>query len=157
MASGSLMKMNRSDQMWHSIIVLVLMLAMSVSAAPASPGKVTFLKGTEVTVANDDGSNPVALTSDMLSKEGLRWSPSGKRIAYVIAGSQAKNPKTHASIVVVPGGGGAPATIPVLSTEADGTVVGGMRFVEDSGWYSESAVFATGSANPHVAEYRIMD
>ena len=32
-----------------------------------------------------------------------------------------------------------------------------MRFVENSGWYSDSTVFASGSENPHYAEYRIFD
>jgi hypothetical protein len=145
------------DQMWTPIVVLALMVGTAVPAAPAAAGKVVFLKGTEVTAANADGSSPVALTSDKVPKQALRWSPSGKRIAYRIAGNKAKNPKTHAVLVVVPAGGGAPVAVPVLSTEADGTFVDGMRFVEDSGWYSDSAVFASGSANPHVAEYRIMD
>ena len=32
-----------------------------------------------------------------------------------------------------------------------------MRFVENSGWYSDSAVFVSGSENPHYAEYRIFN
>ncbi len=39
----------------------------------------------------------------------------------------------------------------------NGTIVGGLRFIEESGWYGNSAVFAAGSANPHISEYRVLD
>ena len=39
----------------------------------------------------------------------------------------------------------------------DGTPIAGMRFVENSGWYNNSAVFVSGSENPHYAEYRVFD
>jgi hypothetical protein len=58
---------------------------------------------------------------------------------------------------IVPAEGGEAITVPVLKADADGAFVDGMRFVEESGWYSNSEIFATGSANPHVAEYRIID
>lgn len=138
-------------------MLLGAMVVTAVAALSAPSGKVAFLKGNELMVAGDDGSGARALTSDKVPKQGLRWSPGGSQIAYRIAGSQMVNPKTHASIVVVPAQGGNATTVPVLSMEADGTIVGGMRFVEESGWYSDTAVFASGSANPHVAEYRIMD
>ncbi|MFZ1010322.1 MAG: hypothetical protein WAN65_26020, partial [Candidatus Sulfotelmatobacter sp.] len=35
--------------------------------------------------------------------------------------------------------------------------VGGMRFVETTGWFGDNAVYAEGSANPYIAEYRIFD
>jgi hypothetical protein len=87
----------------------------------------------------------------------LRWSPEGSRVAYRIAGNQASDPKTHSDIEIVSAEGGKLISVPVLATEADGTFVGGMRFVEQAGWHSSSEIFASGSANPHVAEYRIIE
>src|SRR5262249_2723873 len=66
-------------------------------------------------------------------------------------------PKTHANLIVITVDEGVHKTIPVLSTEGDGTIVGGMRFVEANGWYSHSAVFARGSVNPYITEFRIID
>lgn len=138
-------------------MIFLAMVITVVAVAPPPQGKVAFIKENALVVANDDGSGAKALTQDKLPKQGLRWSPDGNRIAYRIAGSEASNPKTHGNIVIVPAEGGDSITVPVLATEADGTFVDGMRFVEESGWHSNAEIFASGSANPHVAEYRIID
>jgi hypothetical protein len=143
--------------MRKQIIFLSAMVITAVAVALAPQGKVAFVKDNELFVANDDGSGAQTLTKDKIPKQGLRWSPDGNRIAYRIAGSQASHPKTHNHIVIVPVAGGEAVTVPVFATEADGTFVEGMRFVEESGWHSNVEVFAAGSANPHVAEYRIIN
>lgn len=149
--------MKKTEQMRNQVILLAILIAAAVAVAPASSGKVAFVVKNEIFVANEDGSGAKALTSDKIPKQGLAWAPGGDRIAYRIAGSHAANPKTHGNIIVVSPENSAPTTVPVLMTEADGSIVDGMRFIEDSGWYSDTAVFASGSANPHVAEYRIID
>lgn len=149
--------MKTTQQMRNQVILLAMLVATAVAVAPASSGKVAYIVKNEIFAANEDGSGAKALTSDKIPKQGLAWAPGGDRIAYRIAGSQAKNPKTHGNIVVVSPENSATSIAPVLMTEADGTFVDGMRFIEDSGWYSDTAVFASGSANPHVSEYRIID
>jgi hypothetical protein len=133
----------------------IVITAVAVALAPQ--GKVAFIKDNEVAVAQDDGSGAKILTKDKIPKEGLRWSPDGSRVAYRIAGSQASDPKTHNNIVIVPAAGGEAVAVPVFATEGDGTFVDGMRFVEESGWHSNSEIFAYGSANPRAAEYRIIN
>jgi hypothetical protein len=149
--------MKTTQQMRNQVILLAMLIATAVAVAPASSGKVAFILNNEIFAANEEGSGAKALTADKIPKQGLAWAPGGDRIAYRIAGSHTKNPKTHGNIVVVSPENSATSIAPVLMTEADGSIVDGMRFIEDSGWYSEAAVFASGSANPHVSEYRIID
>jgi hypothetical protein len=67
------------------------------------------------------------------------------------------NPKSRAKIEVITADGKHVGTAPVLVTEADGTEVGGMRWVESIGWFDAQRVFADGSINPHVGEFRTID
>ena len=76
---------------------------------------------------------------------------------YRVEGDKTRNPNTHARLIVITTEGSSLKNIPVLATENDGTIVGGMRFVEESGWLSDNALYALGSANPRIAEYRILD
>jgi hypothetical protein len=126
--------------------------------APGS--KVVFLKEKEVLSANADGSDQKILTHDGIPKEQPVWSPDGTKVAYVTAMSAEeafRPPKVPALINVITADGRPVKTIPVPAAMPDGTPILGMRFVEDSGWFSESAVFVSGSENPHYAEYRIFD
>lgn len=119
--------------------------------------KVVVLQGTVLITARGDGSEVKELLRDSTPKAHPRWSPDGTRIVYRIAGQKLQHPKTHANLVVIAADGSSQKTIPVKETEGDGTIVLGMRFVEESGWYSNSAVFASGSANPYRGELRIID
>jgi hypothetical protein len=143
-----------------AIYFLALALAsLSVASMAQQPqsGKVVFLRGNELLTAKADGSEAKVLVKDGLRKADPRWSADKEKIAYRIDGDKSKDPKTHANLIVVAADGSLLKTLPVLATEADGMVVGGMRFVEESGWHSNSAVFAVGSVNPSTAEYRIID
>jgi hypothetical protein len=147
----------RAERVRKVTFFVVAIVITAVAVTPEPQGRVAFTKDNELVVANDDGSGAKTLTKDRIPKQGLRWSPDGNRIAYRVAASQTTNSKTNSNIVIVPADGGQAITVPVLKTDADGVFVDGMRFVEESGWYSNSEIFAAGSANPHVAEYRIID
>jgi hypothetical protein len=138
----------------------VVLLAFASASSDLAPGtKVVFLKGNEVVSANADGSDQRILTHDGVPKERPVWSPDGTKIVYVTvpSGERVYPPKALALIHVIAADGEPLKTIPVPAAMPDGTPIEGMRFVEDNGWYNDSAVFVSGSENPHYAEYRIFD
>jgi hypothetical protein len=140
--------------------VVVLFVFASASADLAAGTKVVFLKENEVVSVNADGSEQRTLTHDGVPKERPVWSPDGAKIAYLTALSAEdafRPPKVLALINVITADGRPVKSIPVLAAMPDGTPILGMRSVEDSGWFSDSAVFVSGSENPHYAEYRIFD
>ena len=122
--------------------------------------KVVFLKENEVVSVNANGSEQKTLTHNGITKERPIWSPDGTKIAYLTALSAEdafRPPKVLALINVITADGTPVKTVPVPAAMPDGTPILGMRSVEDSGWFSNSAVFVSGSENPHYAEYRIFD
>lgn len=122
-----------------------------------SQSRVVFLKGNDLVTANRDASDVRVMVKDNVSKADPRWSPDRKKIVYRVGGEKTRNPTTHAKLIVITIGGSPSRSVPVLATESDGAVVGGMRFVEESGWLSNDQLYAMGSANPYIAEYRILD
>jgi hypothetical protein len=142
----------------NELIILLLITAVgAVYAVSQTAGKVVFLRDSQVVSANENGSDVKVLVQDKTRKGQPSWSPDGSRIAYLAAGDLTANSKVHGKLVVISAGGEHESDIPVLAAEPDGTIVGGLRFVEESGWYSNNSVYAEGSANPYIAEYRIMD
>jgi hypothetical protein len=142
-------------------MALAVFFVLPSASSDLAPGtKVVFLNEDEVISVNGDGSQQKTLTQGGVPKERPVWSPDGTKIAYVTALS-AENvfrpPKALAQIHVIDADGNPIKTIPVPAEMPDGTPIVGMRFVENSGWYSESAVFVSGSENPHYTEYRIFD
>jgi len=137
-----------------------LLVFASASSGLAPGNKVVFLKENEVVSANADGSDQRTLTHDGVPKERPAWSPDGTKIVYLTAPSAESAlhpPEALALIHVIASDGRAINVIPVPAAMPDGTPILGMRFVENSGWYNASAVFVSGSENPHYAEYRIFD
>lgn len=126
-----------------------------ISVAPDR--RIVLLRGNDLLSAKPDASDVRILVKDNVRKEDPRWSPDRKKIMYRVAGAKTRNPQTHANLVVMTSDGSPLRSIPVLAMESDGTIVGGMRFVEESGWLSNTALYAMGSANPWIAEYRILD
>lgn len=126
-----------------------------ISVAPDP--RIVLLRGNDLLTAKQDGSDVRVLVKGSLGKADPRWSPDRKKIMYRVAGEKTRNPTTHAKLIVITAEGSPLRTISVLATESDGTIVGGMRFVEESGWLSNAAVYAVGSVNPYIAEYRILD
>src|SRR5262245_61607367 len=126
------------NQTMRTICFFTLLLASTASISwghyqPAET-KIVFLKGNDLITANGDGSKVTPLVKDGIPKEEPHWSPDGERIVYRVAGSRLKDPMTHGTLVTITSSGGLEGRIPVLATESDGTVVGGMRFIESSGW-----------------------
>ncbi|MGH9897336.1 MAG: hypothetical protein ACRD4L_00595 [Pyrinomonadaceae bacterium] len=144
--------------LFRSITISLLVIGFGTIISSSMPtGKVVFLRGNEVVSAREDGLDIKILTHDDVPEAHPMWSPDGLRIAYLTAPTKSSNVKAHANIVITNSQGKTENIIPVLSVEPDGTLIGGMRFVEEIGWYSNSAVFAVGSANPYIGEYRILD
>lgn len=143
------------------IIACLAITLASVNAAgwaqDPREGKVVFLKGETLLTANASGAEARVLIKDAVRKASPQWSPNKERIVYRVDGDKTKDPKSYASLIVIGSDGKLLKNAPVLATESDGTIVGGMRFVEESGWHSNAAIFASGSVNPWKAEYRIID
>ena len=140
--------------------VLLVFAFASASSGLAPGSKVVFLKENEVVSANADGSDQRTVTHDGVLKERPVWSPDGTKIVYVTAPSSenvSHPPEALALIHVIASDGRSISVIPVPAAMPDGTPIEGMRFVEDSGWYSDSEVFVSGPENPHYAEYRIFN
>ena len=134
----------------------VIFVFVSVPSDLAPGTKVVFLRENEVVSVNADGSEQKSLTHDGIPKERPVWSPDGEKIAYLTEDALHTS-KTLAQIHVIDADGKSVKVIPVPAATPDGTPIEGMRFVENNGWYSDSAVFVSGSENPHYAEYRIFD
>jgi hypothetical protein len=137
-----------------SAFVLISTLGQ-VSVVPDA--RIVLLRGNELLTARQDGSDVRVLVRDSVGKDDPRWSPDRKKIVYRVEGQKTSDPTTHAKLIVITIDGSPLRSIPVLATEGDGTIVGGMRFVEESGWLSNAELYAMGSVNPRIAEYRILD
>ncbi len=141
------------------VLATIVVAAQQPSSLPAGDptAKVVYLRGNTVATATGDGANVRDLVADADHKWQPRWSPQGDRIAYRTPDTTAARAVSHATLRVIDTEGKPQASLPVYSTDPDGTLVGGMRFVEDSGWHSASAVFASGSVGPRSIEYRVID
>jgi hypothetical protein len=125
---------------------------------PVAPDRrIVLLRGNDLLTAKADGSDLRVVVKDSVGKADPRWSPDRKKIVYRTGGEKTGNEESHAKLIVISIEGRRLRDIPVLAIESDGTIVGGMRFVEESGWLTNTALYATGSANPYIAEYRILD
>ena len=136
---------------------LVLLAALVVRGQDVSDAKAVFLRDSKLVTAQFKGSVVKELVTDSEKKSSPTWSPRGDRIIYRTPGQQSVAPRSHANLVVIDADGRPVARAPVLSMEADGTVVGGLRFVETSGWHSDDLLFVSGSIGPQSAEYRLID
>lgn len=138
----------------------VVALAIAVTCAEALSGgasRVVFVRNNEIYTATEDGSELRRLTTDGKTKQHPKWSPDGMRIAYLTEGDTSKDPKSRAKIEIITQDGKHAATAPVLVTLADGTEVGGMRWIDTVGWYDSQHVFVKGSASPYSGEFRTID
>jgi len=127
-----------------------------LSGISAAAGKVVFVRDHQIVAAEADGSNMRVLVDDSAPKYAPKWSPDGSRIVYRIDGRSTGDPTSHAILVVIDEQGRRIGSAPVFSSEADGTMVGGMRFVANSGWHNASNLFAAGPASSVLVEYRIL-
>jgi hypothetical protein len=142
------------------IIATALMLTAmwaDVLAAGDGTSRVVFVRNNEIWTASEHGSSLRQLTSDGKPKQMPKWSPDGTEIAYLTSGDMSANPKSRAKIEIITTAGESVGTAPVLVTLADGTEVAGMRSVDSIGWLDPQHVFADGSVNPYVGEFRTID
>lgn len=149
--------MNRKTIIACFFLSTFLLISTSGQISVAPDRRIVLLRGNELLTARQDGTDVRVLVRDSVGKDDPRWSPDRKKIVYRIEGEKTRNPTTHAKLIVLTTDGRPLRSIPVLATESDGTIVGGMRFVEESGWLSNAALYAMGSVNPRIAEYRILD
>lgn len=126
-------------------------------ALAGGAGRVVFVRDSEIYTASENGSNLRQLTSDGKPKQMPKWSPDGTEIAYLTSGDMSANPKSRAKIEIITVDGKHVGTAPILVTMADGTEVGGMRWVDSIGWFDAQHVFAEGSINPHSGEFRTIN
>ena len=140
------------------IALFVLSTFVLISVGQIGPERrIVLLSGNDLLTAKPDGSDLRVVVKDSVRKADPRWSPDRKKIVYRVAGSKTGNEESHAKLIVISIEGSRLRDIPILAMESDGTIVGGMRFVEESGWLSNAELYAVGSANPYIAEYRILD
>lgn len=140
-----------------SILLTTLAMCTNVLCVAGKSSHVVFVRDSEIYTADEDGSNIRRITLDGKPKQWPKWSPEGSRIAYLTDGDMRANPKRSATIRIINSSGEEVGSAPVLVTLPDGTPVAGMRGVELIGWYDSDHVFAAGSANPYVVEYRTID
>jgi hypothetical protein len=131
-----------------------LILVFVLTSASAQRGKVVFLRNHQIFSANEDGKEVKQITADAVPRYHPKWSPDGSRIAYELDGNSDADPKTHVVLGVMTEAGTSAARVPVFATQDDGTLRLGMRFVEESGWFSNHDLYASGSANPTTEELR---
>ena len=142
----------------RAAIALMTVVAWAQALALAGgDSRVVFVRDNEIYTANEDGSSLRQFTSDGKPKQMPRWSPDGTEIAYLTSGDMSANPKSRAKIEIITAGGKRVGTAPVLVTMADGSEVVGMRWVESIGWFDAQHIFAEGSVNPHVDEFRTIN
>lgn len=139
------------------VLFTILAMCINVLCMAGESGRVVFVRDNEIYTANGDGSNIRRITVDGKQKQWPKWSPDGTRIAYLTEGDMSANPKSRSKIEIISASGKHVGTAPVLVTLPDGTPVAGIRWVELIGWYDFDHVFAAGSANPYVVEYRTID
>ena len=143
---------------WSVAIALASVAGAAACASRSVQPKVVFLRDTRIVTADESGANVRELVADGQRKADPQWSPQGDHIVYRTAAGEAPGrPQQHAHLVVIRPDGGAVGTVTVRSTEDDGTTVGGMRFVERSGWHGDGKMFAWGSVGPRSSEYRVLD
>ena len=141
-----------------SFVLSTFVLNSTIAQIPVAPDRrIVLLRGNDLLTAKHDGSDVKVLVKDSVGKAEPRWSPDRKKIVYRVAGDKTGNEESHSKLIVITVDGSRLRDIPVLATESDGTIVGGMRFVEENGWLSNTALYAMGSANPRIGEYRIFD
>jgi hypothetical protein len=140
-------------------ILLFILAVTSPEPLSAATGTslVVFVRDNEIYRANEDGSQLRQLTNDGKAKHEPKWSPDGGQIAYLTAGDMTRDPKSRAKIEIIDKDGKYVGTAPVLATMADGSEVGGMRWIDSIGWYDSQRIFVRGSASPYSAEYRTID
>jgi len=139
------------------VLLTILAMCANVLCTAGTSGRVVFVRDSEIYTANEDGSNIRRITLDGKRKQWPKWSPEGKRIAYLTEGDMRATPKSRGTIRIINTSGEQAGSASVLVTLPDGTPVAGMRGVELIGWYDFDHVFAAGSANPYVVEYRTID
>jgi len=140
-----------------SILLTILTMCINVLCVAGQSGRVVFVRDSEIYTADKDGSNIRRITLDGKRKQWPKWSPEGKRIAYLTEGDMRADPKSRDTIRIINTSGEQVGSAPVLVTLPDGTPVAGMRWVELVGWCDFDHVFAAGSANPYAGEYRTID
>lgn len=97
------------------------------------------------------------VSSEALEMVDPVWSPDGSRILFAKIGNDLDESKSVANLEVVDKDGNILNDIAVLIGFVNGVFVDGLRAVEEIGWLDNNHIFALGSVNPNVVEFRLFD
>lgn len=138
----------------HVLLIVLLGFTQQPCQGATRPGMVTFIKAGQVYIAREDGSSASRISPGDSVKAMPKWSPDGRRVVYL---DSRPGPHSLGLLVVADTRGTVLSTYSVSTMAADGTEIAGMRFIENIGWMDNAHLFAEGSVNPHVTEYRTID
>lgn len=123
-----------------------------VSIAEAvTQGKAVFIKGTEIWIVNEDGSNLKQLTNDGIDKRSPVWSPDGSNIVYYL---EFKYSNPVATIKTIDNAG---KEIRKFNVAAKGEEPVSIRYIIGLDWIDNARLGIEGSIDPCMDEYRIID
>jgi hypothetical protein len=119
--------------------------------------KLVYISDGKLFVSPFPDKAPREIASQVSELVSPRWSPDGTRVLYAKPGATVAGNGTLATLVVVDDKGAQLAQFKILTGENDGVFVAGMRQVADIGWLDSQRVYAHGSVNPNVDEFRLFD
>ena len=81
--AGGVHPVRRAALLGFAVVCLLLSAPVAQAAFPGANGKLVFERSGDVWTANPDGSEATQLTSGAATDTGPRWSPDGKKIAFL--------------------------------------------------------------------------
>ena len=133
------------------LFILSVTYAPWLAAAENPSGRVAFIRGTEVFMADLRGGSLTQLTQDGLDKRDLRWSPDGRRLAFALKAGRGEALGRLAVMEVE-----SRKTHSFLYRPASASVVG-MNFIGELFWLDVRRIAITGGINPNNCEYVVLD
>jgi len=116
--------------------------------------KAVFIKDGQIYKAEYPEYDSTRLTNDAVAKRGPRWSPDGNKIVFL---DDEWTKTSIGTLVVITSGGSVVGRYPVATVQPDRTPISGMRAVDNIGWLDQMHIYAVGSVNPYIVEFRAID
>lgn len=132
----------------------ILFLLVTGCTAALAQTKAVFLKDGQLYKAEYPRYDATRLTDDPGVKRSPRWSPNGNRILFL-------DPETTkdsiGTLVIMSSAGSIMGRYPVATVLPNGTPISGMGGIDNIGWLDQTHIYAVGSVNPYIAEFRAID